>query len=87
MHTGRILEKSRSDESLGSLEHYADAWNNSDLTDVTSGLGKDGQATIDSRGPRPIIQQLSRLKRCMRETDMAWFDVDKNVSVSISLPR
>ncbi|KAM0895907.1 hypothetical protein ACQ4PT_023559 [Festuca glaucescens] len=81
MHTSRIMEKSRSDESLGSLEHYADAWNNSDLTDVTSGLGKDGQDTIDSRGPRPIIQQLGQLKRYMRETDMAWFDVDKNVSV------
>ncbi|KAM0916853.1 hypothetical protein ACQ4PT_009884 [Festuca glaucescens] len=81
LQTGRITEKSRSDESLGSLEHYADAWNDSDLTEVTSGLGKDGQPVIDIRGRRPMIQQLGRLKRCMRETDMAWFDVDKNISV------
>ena len=87
MQTGRIIEKSRDDEGLGSLEKYADDWNDSDLTEVTSGLGKDGQPIIDSRGPRPMIQQLGRLKRCMRETDMAWFDVDKNISVNISLPR
>jgi hypothetical protein len=87
MQTGRITEKSQSGEGLGSLEKYADAWNNSDLIEVTSGLGKDDQPIIDSRGARPMIQQLGRLKRYMREIDMAWFDVDKNISVNIFLPR
>jgi hypothetical protein len=86
LQTGRITEKSRSDESLGSLEHYAEAWNNADLTEVTSGLGKDGLPAVDPRGPQPIIWQLGRLKRCMRETDTAWYDVDNNVLVSIFLP-
>ena len=87
MQTGRIIEKSRDDEGLGSLEKYADDWNDSDLTEVTSGLGKDGQPIIDSRGPRPMIQQLGWLKRYMRETDTAWFDVGKNISVYILLLR
>jgi hypothetical protein len=81
------MKKSQSDEKLGSLDKYADARNNSDLTEITARLGKDGQPIIDSRGLRPMIQQLGRLKRCMRQTDMAWFDIDKNISVNIFLPR
>jgi hypothetical protein len=69
------------------LEKYADAWNNSELTEVTSGLGKDGQLIIDPRGLRSMNQQLARLKRCMRETNTAWFDIDRNITVNISPPR
>jgi hypothetical protein len=65
MQLGRITEKSRDDEDLGSLQKYADDWNNSDLTEVTSGLGKDGQPIIDPRGLCSTVQQMNRLKRCM----------------------
>jgi hypothetical protein len=71
LHTGRIMEQTRSDGSLGSLEHYADDWNDTDLADVTSGLRKDGQTTIDPRWCLSIIRQLSRLKCSMRQTDTA----------------
>ncbi|KAM0874320.1 hypothetical protein ACQ4PT_037516 [Festuca glaucescens] len=80
LHTGRITERTRSEDSLGSIEQYADAWNNADLTEVTSGLGKDDQPAIDPRGRLPIIKHLARLKRCLRDTDMAWYDVDKSVT-------
>jgi hypothetical protein len=83
LHTGRITERTQSEDSLSSLEQYANAWNDADLTDVTSGLGKDGQPTIDPRGRLPIIKHLARLKRCMRDTDTAWYDMDKSVSVNL----
>jgi hypothetical protein len=71
LQAGRITERSRSGQSLGSLERYADEWNSSDMCDVTSGLGKDREPISDSRGPRPLSQQLTRVKRFMREHDMA----------------
>jgi hypothetical protein len=83
LHISRIMERTWSEDSLGSLEQYADTWNDADLTDVTSGLGKDAQPTIDPRGCLPIIKQFGRLKRCMRDTDTAWYDVERNVMVSI----
>jgi hypothetical protein len=56
----------------------------SDLTEVNSGLGKDGLPLVDPRGPRNTVQHMNRLKQCMRNFDAAWYDVDKNVSVSLS---
>jgi hypothetical protein len=42
LHTGQITERTRGEDSLVSLEQYANAWNDVDLTDITSRLGKDG---------------------------------------------
>jgi hypothetical protein len=82
LQLGRITESSRDNDDLGSLQKYADEWNNSDLTEVTSSLAKDGQPVIDPRGLRSTVQQMSRLKRCVQDFDTAWYDVDKNISVS-----
>jgi cell division septum initiation protein DivIVA len=71
---GRIIELNQ-----GEAE-----WNISDITEATSGLGKDGLPLVDPRGPRNTIQQILRLKWCMRDFDTAWYDIDKNVSVSFS---
>ncbi|KAK1599875.1 hypothetical protein QYE76_018564 [Lolium multiflorum] len=80
LQASQITEKSQSDESLGSLEKSKLTEVTSKMTEVTSGLGKDSQSIIDPRGLRRMNQQLARLKRCMRETDTAWFDVDKNIT-------
>ncbi|KAK1667036.1 hypothetical protein QYE76_055195 [Lolium multiflorum] len=77
--TGRIIELNRGEANLGSLQKYVDEWNLSDMTEATLGLGKDGQPVVDSRGPRNTVQHMYQLKRSMREFDIAWHDVDKNM--------
>ena len=84
--TGRITELNRGEANLGSLQRYADKWNISDITEATLGLGKDGLPVVDARGPKNTVQHMHRLKKCMREFDNAWYDVDKNVLVSL-FPR
>ncbi|KAM0833813.1 hypothetical protein ACQ4PT_064034 [Festuca glaucescens] len=74
-----IIEWSRSGQSLGSLTKYAEDWNSSNLCEVTSGMSKERELTVDLNGPQSIPQQLMRLKRSMRATDLAWYNVDKNV--------
>jgi hypothetical protein len=69
--TGRIIELKSGDANLGPLQRYADEWNISDITEVTSGLGKDGLPLVDPRGPRNTIQHMQWLKRCMRDFDTA----------------
>jgi hypothetical protein len=64
---------------------YVDDWNSSDLYEVTSSLGKDREHVLDLRGPRSLAQQLVWLKRSMRENDIVWYDVNKNVTVNILL--
>ncbi|KAM0859894.1 hypothetical protein ACQ4PT_046893 [Festuca glaucescens] len=81
LQASQIVERSRSGQSLGSLEKYVDDWNSSDFCEVTSGLGKDREPVLDPRGPRSMAQQLVRLKRSMRENDIAWYDVDKNITL------
>jgi hypothetical protein len=85
--TRSLTEKSRSDKSWGSLENYANAWNNSNFTEVTFGLGKDIKPIVDPRGLRPMYHQLARHRHCMRQTDTAWYNVEKNITVNISFPR
>jgi hypothetical protein len=57
--------------AFGSLEKYVDDWNSSNFCMLTSGLGKDRDPMLDPCGPRSMDQQLVRLKRSMRENDMA----------------
>jgi hypothetical protein len=82
LQAGQITEKTQSGQSLGSLEKYASDWNSTDLCEVTSGLSKDWEPIADPRGPMPIAQQLLRFKKAMHEHDMAWYDVDKNITVN-----
>jgi hypothetical protein len=79
---GRIIKLNRGETNLGSLQRYADEWNIADITEATSGLGKDGLPVVDPRGSQNTIQHMQWLKRCMRDFDNAWYDIDKNVSVS-----
>jgi hypothetical protein len=45
-----------------------------------------GRADIlDPCGPQCVAQQLTRFKKAMREHDMAWYDVGKNMTVNIYL--
>ncbi|KAM0857704.1 hypothetical protein ACQ4PT_048304 [Festuca glaucescens] len=77
--TGRVIELNHGAANLGELQQYVDAWNTSDLTEASLGVGKDGKMVIDTRGPRNTVQHLARLKHAVREFDNAWHDVDKNV--------
>jgi hypothetical protein len=85
LQAGQITEWTRSGETLGSLTRYAEEWNSYDMCKVTSGLSKERELTVDPKDPQSVPQQLLRLKKSMRETDLAWFNVDKNVTVSIKL--
>ncbi|KAM0834183.1 hypothetical protein ACQ4PT_063779 [Festuca glaucescens] len=76
---GRIVELNRGDANLGGLQHLVDRWNLSDLTEATRGVGKDGKAVVDSRGPRSTVQHFGRLKQAVKEFDNAWHDANQNV--------
>jgi hypothetical protein len=80
--TGQIIELNHGADNMGALQKYVDAWNTSDMTEATLGVGKDGQVVMDTRGPRSTVHHLAQLKRSVREFDNAWHDIDKNVLVS-----
>jgi hypothetical protein len=84
VQAGRIIELNRGEANLGPLQRYADEWNLSDITKATLGLGKHGLPVVDTRGSRNTVQHMNRLERCMREFDNFWYDVDKNILVSLS---
>jgi hypothetical protein len=80
----RIIDLNHDEANLGPLQRYADEWNLSDITQASLGLGKDGLPVVDTRGSRNTVQHMDRLKRCMRDFDNAWYDVDKNILLSSS---
>ncbi|KAK1664990.1 hypothetical protein QYE76_053149 [Lolium multiflorum] len=76
---GRIVELTRGEANLGSLQDYVDKWNRADLSAATRGVDKDKQPVVDNSGPRSTVQHFSRLKRAMKEFDTAWHDANANV--------
>nr|XP_051197131.1 uncharacterized protein LOC127310500 [Lolium perenne] len=76
---GRITELSRGEVNLGQLQAYAEKWNLADLSPATRGLSKDKLPVADPSGPRSSAQHLSRLKRVVKEFDLAWHDIIGNV--------
>jgi hypothetical protein len=79
---GRITEVTRGEVDRGPLQAYTEKWNLADLSPATRGLSKEKQPVADPSGPRSSAQHLSRLKRAVKEFDLAWHDVSGNVVVS-----
>jgi hypothetical protein len=82
---GRIIELSRGETNLGSLQRYVDKWNLADLPDATLGVSKDTKLVVDTRNPQSMVHHLGRLKHAVREFDNAWHDTNNNVLVSFLL--
>nr|XP_051229142.1 uncharacterized protein LOC127346945 [Lolium perenne] len=76
---GRITELTRGGVELGHLTDYAHKWNQADLSPATCGLGKDKLPVADPAGPRSTVQHLGRLRRAVKEFDIAWHDANNNV--------
>jgi hypothetical protein len=58
---GNVLVQTRSRDSLGSLEHYAQDWNSADMSDVTSCLNEVREPIIAPTGPISLINHLLRI--------------------------
>jgi hypothetical protein len=77
-----VVAQTRSGDSLGSLEHYAQDWNSADMSDVTSGINEAREPIIDPSGPISVINHLLRMKKAMKFMDNAWFDTNNAIVVS-----
>nr|XP_051190158.1 uncharacterized protein LOC127303469 [Lolium perenne] len=76
---GRITELSRGGADLGHLLEYAEKWNQADLSPASLGLGKDKLPVVDPAGPQSTGQFFGRLRRVVKEFDIAWHDANNNV--------
>ncbi|KAK1646661.1 hypothetical protein QYE76_064466 [Lolium multiflorum] len=76
---GRITELNRGGADLGHLLDYAEKWNQADLSPASLGLGKDKLPVVDPAGPRSTGQLFGRLRRAVKEFDIAWHDANNNV--------
>ncbi|KAM0885834.1 hypothetical protein ACQ4PT_030087 [Festuca glaucescens] len=76
---GNVLVQTHNGDSLGSLEHYAQDWNNADMSEVTSGLNEAREPIVAPTGPMLLINHLLRMKKAVKAMDNAWFDTNKAV--------